>query len=101
LRSKIILACADGGSNTAVADRLRCDRMTVGKWRARFLEHRLDGLLDEPRTGRPPSISVDPDIRAWVKAWNDNPKPLVWTKTADEILARLGRLIRRTSNPGH
>ena len=53
------MACAAGGSNTAVAERLRCDRMTVGKWRSRFLEHRLDGLLDEPRTGRPPSISVD------------------------------------------
>jgi len=59
LRSKVVLACADGGSNTAVAERLRCDRMTVGKWRARFLEHRLDGLLDEPRSGRPPTISVD------------------------------------------
>jgi transposase len=53
------LACAEGGSNTAVAEQLRCDRMTVGKWRARFLEHRLDGLLDEPRSGRPPRISVD------------------------------------------
>ena len=59
LRSKIVLACADGGDNTAVAERLRCSRMTVGKWRARFLEHRLDGLLDEQRTGRPPTISVD------------------------------------------
>src|SRR5829696_6109394 len=59
LRSKVVLACAEGGSNTAVAERLRCDRMTVGKWRARFLEHRLDGLLDEQRTGRPPTISVD------------------------------------------
>src|SRR5215203_2075614 len=59
LRSKIVLACADGGDNTAVAERLRCSRMTVGKWRARFLEHRLDGLLDEPRSGRPPTISLD------------------------------------------
>jgi transposase len=59
LRSKVVLACAEGGSNTAVAEQLRCDRMTVGKWRARFLEHRLDGLLDEPRSGRPPTISVD------------------------------------------
>jgi len=59
LRSRIVLACADGGDNTAVAQRLQCSRMTVGKWRTRFIERRLDGLLDEERTGRPPTISVD------------------------------------------
>jgi len=59
LRSKIVLACAAGADNTAAAEQLRCSRMTVGKWRARFIEHRLDGLLDEQRTGRPPRISVD------------------------------------------
>jgi transposase len=59
LRSRIVLACAEGGDNTVVAQRLGCSRMTVGKWRNRFLEHRLDGLLDEQRTGRPPTISVD------------------------------------------
>src|SRR3954454_18721917 len=59
LRSKIVLACADGGANTAVAQQLGCDRMTVGKWRARFLAHRLEGLMDEARSGRPPTISVE------------------------------------------
>ena len=59
LRSRIVLACAEGVNNTSVAEQLRCSRMTVGKWRARFLESRLDGLLDEQRAGRPPTISVD------------------------------------------
>lgn len=59
LRSKIVLACADGFDNKAVAEQLRCSPATVGKWRKRFIEHRLDGLLDEERPGRPRSISVD------------------------------------------
>ncbi len=59
LRSKIVLACADGRDNKTVAAQLRCSAVTVGKWRARFVEHRLDGLTDDPRPGRPPSISVD------------------------------------------
>lgn len=59
LRSKIVLACAQGADNKAVAAQLQCNQVTVGKWRARFVEHRLDGLTDEQRTGRKPSISID------------------------------------------
>jgi transposase len=53
LRARIILACAGGESNSEVAKRCGVLRQTVGKWRSRFLEHRLDGLLDEPRPGAP------------------------------------------------
>jgi transposase len=59
LRSKIVLACAEGVNNKSVAARLGCSENTVGKWRRRFIEHRLDGLSDEPRPGRPRTISVD------------------------------------------
>jgi transposase len=59
LRCRIILACADGLSNVEVAANLQIRRGTVGKWRTRFLTDRLDGLLDEPRPGRPASITLD------------------------------------------
>jgi len=59
LRSRIVLACADGADNKSVAGQLGCAQATVGKWRARFIEHRLDGLTDDDRPGRPTSITVD------------------------------------------
>jgi transposase len=61
LRARIILRCAAGESNTVVATGLGLTHATVGKWRKRFVEQRLDGLLDEPRPGAPRSIS-DADV---------------------------------------
>jgi transposase len=55
-RAEIILESAEGYSNVEVARRLRVSRLTVGKWRSRFLADRLDGLLDEPRPGAPRSV---------------------------------------------
>ncbi len=53
LRARLVLACAEGATNGEVAQKYRVHRVTVGKWRTRFVEGRLDGLLDEPRPARP------------------------------------------------
>jgi transposase len=57
LRSRIVLACAEGGSNTVVAAGLGVSRDMVATWRSRFLRDRVDGLVDEPRPGRPRTIT--------------------------------------------
>ena len=56
-RSRIVLAAAEGLKNTEIADRLGVHRQSVTKWRNRFAEHRLDGLVDEPRPGRPRTLT--------------------------------------------
>ena len=56
-RARIILACAAGVTNADVSAQVRITRQTVGRWRARFLKKRLDGLLDEPRPGAPRKIT--------------------------------------------
>jgi transposase len=59
LRSRIVLACATGLTNQEVAAQLGVSMPTVGKWRSRFVESRLDGLVDEPRSGRKPTITAE------------------------------------------
>ena len=67
LRSRIVLACAQGLDNKQVAAKLGVVPATVSKWRRRFVDKRLDGLLDEPRPGGPRSIT-DEQIEAVVVA---------------------------------
>ncbi|MEU1596062.1 helix-turn-helix domain-containing protein, partial [Streptomyces sp. NPDC005708] len=66
-RCRIVLGCAEGKSNQQVAAELGIWPQTVGKWRRRFLELRLDGLGDEPRPGAPRKIS-DEQVEAVVVA---------------------------------
>jgi transposase len=56
-RARIVLACAGGLTNSAVAVRERVTRPTVGRWRQRFVEARCAGLLDEPKPGAPRTIT--------------------------------------------
>jgi transposase len=74
LRCRIVLACADGGSNTEIGARLGVARGTVAKWRTRFIDKRLDGLHDEPRPGAPRSVSDDDVERVIVKTLEETPK---------------------------
>lgn len=45
--------------------------------------------------------ALEKDLRGWISTWNENPKPFVWTKTAEQILESLGRLLQRTTGAGH
>ncbi len=56
-RARIVLACAAGDSTSEVARRLTLNKATVSKWRSRFARHRLSGLYDELRPGRPRTIN--------------------------------------------
>ena len=74
LRARIILACArDGATNKAVAAQLRVHPVTVGKWRSRFVAHRLEGLFDEPRPGAKRTVTDDKVEAVIVKTLEDRP----------------------------
>ena len=56
-RARIVLACATGQPDTVIASEARVNRLTVGRWRRRFLANGVAGLLDEPRPGAPRTIT--------------------------------------------
>lgn len=99
-RAKIVLACAEGRSSTDVARQLRTSNQTVGKWRRRFVDERLDGLYDDPRVGAPRKHSDDAVEAVIVKTMETTPKGRThWStrkmaKRADMSHATVGRIWR-------
>ena len=74
LRCRIVLAAADGEPTVEIAARLGCARQTVSRWRGRFARRGLDGLHDEPRPGKPRSISDEDVERVIVKTLEEQPR---------------------------
>ena len=73
-RARIVLRCASGLTNSEVARELRTTNATVGKWRNRFVDRRLEGLLDEPRPGGPRRIDDDKIEGVVVKTLEATPR---------------------------
>ncbi len=73
LRSRIVLACAEGKGNKAVAAELGVHQVTVGKWRSRFIERRLEGVADEDRPGRPRTVTDEKVEEVIVKTLEQAP----------------------------
>ena len=74
LRAGIVLDCAQGLSNNAVAARRKVSPQMVCKWRGRFVAQRLDGLLDAPRPGAPRRISDAQVEAAVIRSLQDKPR---------------------------
>ena len=74
LRSRIVLECAKGHSNKDVGMACGVSAATVGKWRRRFCELRLDGLSDDPRPGRPATITAEQVERVVVDTLESTPE---------------------------
>src|SRR5258708_21567779 len=73
-RARLVLTCAGGMTNTAVARRYRTTNQTVGKWRQRFVESRMEGLYDEPRVGAPRTITDEAVEAVLIKTLEEKPK---------------------------
>ncbi len=74
MRARIVLSCAEEASNQDVAEELGVHRITVGKWRRRFVEMGLDGLVDTPRPGAPREIGDEDVERVIAKTLEGTPR---------------------------
>ncbi|MEU0163803.1 IS630 family transposase, partial [Streptomyces sp. NPDC006261] len=67
----------------------------VERWFAELTSRKLR------RSAHPSVVELERDIRSWINEWNKNPKPFVWTKTADDILDTLAAYGTRINDSGH
>jgi transposase len=96
LRSRIILQCADGATNTEVARGLGVTNATVGKWRRRYIERGLAGILDEHRCGAPRKISDEQVEEILVKTLESTPRDA--TQWSTRSMAAASGISRPTVN---
>jgi transposase len=89
MRSRIVLAAADGAANYEIAEQLGVSRPTVTKWRNRFAQRRLEGLLDEPRPGRPRTVTDEQVERIVTTTLESAPKDATHWSTRS-LAAHLG-----------
>ena len=83
LRSRIVLLAADGLANKEIARRQGCSQPTAGKWRQRFLDFGVDGLLDEPRPGTPRKLSDKQVERVLTRTLESQPEDATHWSTRD------------------
>jgi len=93
-RARVVLACAEGLDNQAVAKKLRCSKGMVGKWRSRFLRARMEGLYDEPRPGTPRTVSDDQVEQVVIQTLESTPRGQTHWSTRE--LAKATGLSRMT-----
>jgi len=86
-RCRIVLAAAEGRSSKEIAAELGCNDSTVGKWRGRFARRGFDGLHDEPRPGKPRTISDEDVERVIVKTLEEQPKDATHWSTRSMAVA--------------
>jgi transposase len=89
MRSRIVLAAADGLSTSAIAARFDITVATARKWRARFVAEGLDGLLDEPRPGRPRTVADEQVEAVITRTLETRPKDATHWSTRS-LAAELG-----------
>jgi transposase len=93
-RARVVLACAEGLDNKAVAKKLRCSLGMVGKWRTRFLKLRLEGLYDEPRPGAPRKVGDEKIEAVVIQTLESTPRGQTHWSTRE--LAKVSGLSRMT-----
>ena len=89
VRSRIVLAAGEGLNNTAIAQKLDIDVKSARKWRSRFVAQRLDGLLDEPRPGRPRTVEDEQVEAVITRTLETTPKDATHWSTRS-LAAELG-----------
>ncbi|GGI98737.1 hypothetical protein GCM10011581_39900 [Saccharopolyspora subtropica] len=109
LRARIVLACEQEVTNTAVAERLGVSVDTVRTWRSRFVAERLNGLAERPRPGRPSAISDDTIAQVLVRTLSPPPIGRRWSTRSmaeavglsQSTVSRIWRTYRIRPRPGH